>query len=301
MKKLALILSLLFLCSCAPEPQMESYFAMDTLMQATIYGNADVEEIIKEYDDIFSPTKQESVLSAYNRGEWVHNAIFDDVLFRAGQLSQKTDGAFSPNLGHLIDLWNRGYVPNEAEINEALTKQKKINLSAIAKGALSDAIVKELCDKGVSRAILSLGGNVIAHGTRSDGSNWIVGIRDPNGAENEYIATIGVKDKFVVSSGDYERYFEEEGTRYHHILDPKTGCPAKSDLRSVTIVSNDGALADAYSTALFVMGSEKALDFWEKERDFEMVLVTDDKIIVTEGIDDFNLTDEGYTYEVARG
>ncbi len=300
MKRFIAILLIFLLCSCSAKPVQESYFAMDTLMLATIYGKADVEEIIMEYDDIFSPTKQTSTLSKYNRGEWVHNEIFDDVLFRAGQLSQKTDGAFSPNLGHLIDLWNREYVPSEAEINEALSKQKKINLSAIVKGALSDAILKELCDKGVERAILSLGGNVIAHGTRSDGSDWIVGIRDPDGAENEYIATIGVQDKFVVSSGDYERYFEEEGVRYHHILDPKTGYPAKSDLRSVTIISNDGALADAYSTALFVMGSEKALDFWEKERDFEMILVTDSKIIVTEGIDNFNVTDEGYEYEVAR-
>ncbi len=300
MKKLALILSLLFLCSCAPKPQMESYFAMDTIMQATIYGKADVEEIIMEYDDIFSPTKQTSTLSKYNRGEWVHNKIFDDVLFRAGQLAEKTDYAFSPNLGNVIDLWNREVLPSEAEIKEAMSSPKKINLSAIAKGALSDAILKELCDKGVKRAILSLGGNIIAHGTRSDGSDWIVGVRDPDGSENEYIATIGVKDKFVVSSGDYERYFEENGVRYHHILDPKTGMPAKSDLRSVTIVSNDGALADAYSTALFVMGSEKALEFWRKEGDFEAILVLDDKIIITDGIENFNLTDEGYTYEVAH-
>lgn len=300
MKKLALILSLLLLCSCAPKPQMESYFAMDTIMQATIYGKADVEEIIMEYDDIFSPTKQTSTLSTYNRGEWVHNEIFDDVLFRAGQLAEKTDYAFSPNLGNLIDLWNREVIPSEAEINEAITAPKKINLSAIAKGALSDAILKELCDKGVKRAILSLGGNIIAHGTRSDGSDWIVGVRDPDGNENEYIATIGVKDKFVVSSGDYERYFEENGVRYHHILDPKTGYPVKGDLRSVTIVSNDGALADAYSTALFVMGSEKALEFWRKEGDFEAIFVLDDKVIITDGIKNFNLTDEGYTYEVAN-
>lgn len=300
MKKLILILSLLLLCSCTAKPKTETYFAMDTVMLATIYGNADVEELIMEYDDIFSPTKKESTLAKYNRGEWVHNEIFDDVLFRAGQLSQKTDGAFSPNLGNLIDLWNREYVPSQEEINEAGTAPKKINLSAIAKGALSDAICKELCDEGVESAILSLGGNIIAHGTRPDGENWIVGVRDPDGNENEYIATIGVKDKFVVSSGDYERYFEEDGVRYHHILDPKTGYPAKGDLRSVAIISNDGALADAYSTALFVMGSEKALEFWRKEGDFEAIFVFEDKIVVTEGVEEFKLTDEGYTYEVAH-
>ena len=299
MKKLALILSLLLLCSCAQKPQMESYFAMDTIMLATIYGKADIEEIINEYDDIFSPTKQTSTLSAYNRGEEVHNEIFDDVMLRAEELAEKTDYAFSPNLGNLIDLWNEQKVPTDDQIAAALADNTKINLSAIAKGALSDAIYEELSEKGIKSAIISLGGNVIAYGTRPDGSAWTVGVRDPNGAENEYIATISANDEFVVASGDYERYFEEEGVRYHHILDGETGFPAKSDVRSVTIVSENGALADAYSTALFVMGREKALEFWRENDDFEAILVCDDKIIVTEGIENFNLTDEGYTYEVA--
>ena len=299
MKKLALILSLLLLCSCAPKPQTESYFAMDTIMLATIYGEADIEEIINEYDNIFSPTKQTSTLAAHNRGEDVHNEMFDNVLLRAGQLAEKTDYAFSPSLGNLIDLWNEKKVPTEDQIAAALSDNTKINLSAIAKGSLSDAIYEELSQKGIKSAIISLGGNVIAYGTRPDGSAWTIGVRDPNGAENEYIATISASDEFVVASGDYERYFEEEGVRYHHILDPKTGCPAKSDLRSVTILSKNGALADAYSTALFVMGREKALKFWRENNDFEAILVCDDKIIVTEGVKNFNLTDEGYTYEVA--
>ena len=299
MKKLALILSLLLLCSCAQKPQMESYFAMDTIMLATIYGKADIEEIINEYDDIFSPTKQTSTLSAYNRGEEVHNEIFDDVMLRAEELAEKTDYAFSPNLGNLIDLWNEQKVPTDDQIAAALADNTKINLSAIAKGALSDAIYEELSEKGIKSAIISLGGNVIAYGTRPDGSAWTVGVRDPNGAENEYIATISANDEFVVASGDYERYFEEEGVRYHHILDGETGFPAKSEVRSVTIVSENGALADAYSTALFVMGREKALEFWRENDEFEAILVCDDKIIVTEGIENFKLTDEGYTYEVA--
>lgn len=301
MKKFILLLPiLLLLCACSPTPAKQTTFAMDTVMDFTVYDGeiAPLIEAVNEYDKLFSPTREDSELNAVNSGKNSKSETFLKVLNSALSYKEKTKGAFDPTLGDLIDLWNKGKVPSNTEITEAL-HGSKLNLSAIAKGALSDEIVARLNRSTSSSAIISLGGNIIAFGAKPDGEPWVVGIRDPEGDANSYLGTVAVKDKFIVSSGDYERYFEEGGVRYHHILDAKTGYPAKSDLRGVTIVADSGTLADAYSTALFVMGYEKAIEFWKNSADFEAIFVFDDKVIVTEGIANFNLTNEGYTYEVA--
>ncbi len=300
MRKFLLIPILLLLCSCAPTPAKQTTFAMDTVMDFTVYDGeiAPLVEAVNEYDALFSPTREDSDLNAVNNGATSESETFSKVLNAALSYKEKTDGAFDPTLGDLIDLWNKGKIPTDSEIAEALTGSK-LNLSAIAKGALSDELVARLNRSSSSSAIISLGGNIIAFGSKPDGSPWVVGIRDPEGDSNSYLATVGVTDKFVVSSGDYERYFEENGVRYHHILDAKTGFPASNGLRGVTIISDNGALADAYSTALFVMGYDRALEFWRESDDFEAIFVFDDKVIVTEGVMNFNLTNEGYTYEVA--
>ena len=310
MKKFLLLLTLLMLCSCAEKPSEKTVFAMDTVMSISIYGDFtdEIIEIINDYERIFSPTRSDSVLSSINRGEDVHDDVFDNVLESATALSAATGGAFDPTLGNLIDVWSRGSVPSISDIDKALATSgadkinngAKLNLSAIAKGALSDAIYQKLCENEIKSAILSLGGNVLAFGEKPDGAPWTVGLRNPKGDAESYLGTISVRDKFVVSSGDYERYFEQDGVRYHHILDPNTGYPARNDLHAVTVIAENGALADAYSTALFVMGCEQALDFWRESGEFEAVFVLDDKVIVTDGIENFNLTDEGYIYEVAH-
>jgi len=301
MKKFILIPILLLLCACSSQPDKQTTFAMDTVMDFTVYG-ADVApliETVNKYDAVFSPTRKDSELATYNHGDRNQGDLFKNVLEVAEEYHVRTKGTFDHTLGELIDLWNKGEVPTQEEIDHA-KKGDKINLSAIVKGSLSDALVAQLNRSSSSSAIISLGGNIIAFGAKPDNSPWIVGIRNPEGDISSYLGTVAVKDKFVVSSGDYERYFEKDGVRYHHILDPNTGCPAKSDLRGVTIIADSGALADAYSTALFVMGYEQALEFWRNSDDFEAIFTFDDRIIITEGISDFKLTSEGYTYEVAR-
>ena len=135
------------------------------------------------------------------------------------------------------------------------------------------------------RSVVSLGGNVQVLGTKTDGSDWRVAVENP-GEEGTYIGVLEVSDKAVITSGGYERYFEQDGKTYHHILDPKTGYPAESGLTSVTIVSEDGTLADGLSTSLFIMGKEKAIEYWrENSKEFDAILVeSDGTISVTETI-----------------
>ena len=155
----------------------------------------------------------------------------------------------------------------------------KIDLGGIAKGYTSSRIMDIFKENGITSGLVNLGGNVQALGTKTDGSNWRVAVQSP--------------DEAVITSGGYERYFEQDGVTYHHIIDPKTGYPAENGLVSVTIVSSDGTLADGLSTSLFIMGEEKAAEFWKAHSDeFEAILETDDgTIYVTEGLKDSFTTD----------
>ena len=163
---------------------------------------------------------------------------------------------------------------------------------------------------GVESGKISLGGNVFVLGTKPDGSDWRVGIKDPQN-EEALAVILPLRDAYAITSGGYERYFEENGKTYHHIIDPSTGYPADSGLLSVTVVAADngpdwagagnGAMCDAFSTALFVMGEEQALDFWRNGGyDFDLVLVTEDgRVVITAGLADRfeEVKDSGYTYE----
>ena len=177
----------------------------------------------------------------------------------------------------------------------------KVDLGGIAKGFTSDRVMELFSADGVTSGIISLGGNVQTLGTKPDGSLWRVGIQDPDDSSG-IIATIEVADKAVITSGGYQRYFEQDGTTYHHIIDPRTGMPADSGLTSVTIVSDDGTLADGLSTSLFIMGKEAALDYWRAHRDnFDVILVASDgSITISEGLADCCTLSDGSTPEVAQ-
>jgi thiamine biosynthesis lipoprotein len=175
----------------------------------------------------------------------------------------------------------------------------EVDFGGIAKGYTSAEIMDIFKENGVESGMVSLGGNVQVLGAKTDGSAWKVAIQNPN-SEEEYLGVLETVDQAVITSGGYERYFEKDGTTYHHILDPSTGKPAENGLTSVTIVSADGVLADGLSTALFVMGTEKAKEFWKHHsEEFEVILYTDDgKLLVSEGIKDSFQSD--YPVELIR-
>lgn len=323
----AAVVSVSILAGCAPKEISQDFYAMDTVMNITAYGDSDAQDAvnrcvsyINELEADISRTKDSSDVSALNASAGQTVTLSEqtaDVLSNALRLAQETEGQFDPTVAPLSDLWKIGTedaaVPQQVDIDAALpavgyqnvsldgtkaTMQAgaKLDLGGIGKGYAADHVAQILRDAGVESAHISLGGNIYVLGEKDRGVPWTVGITDPDKKE-EYMATLKVSDTSVVTSGDYERYFEQDGKRYCHIFDPKTGYPAETDLRSVTVVSPDSTMADAYTTALFVMGFDKAWEFCQ-QHDVQAVFVLDDHTVrVTDGLkDSFSLTSSEYTY-----
>lgn len=290
------------------------FFAMDTYMTLKAYGAGAEEGIekaekeIRRLEAMLSVTEKDSEVYEINeQGGGILSQDTQRLLNRSLELYQETDGLFDITIYPLMELWGfstkKYHVPSEAELQEILplvdgakifVSENRVRLSAgqrldfggIAKGYAADRVMEILKANGVENALISLGGNIGTLGENEKKEAWNIGIRDPNGTGKEMIGSVRVSGKFVVTSGGYERYFEEAGERYIHILDPKTGYPAKDELLSVSIVSEDGTLADAMSTSMYLMGLEKASAYWKAHREaFDMILVTkEEKIYVTEGI-----------------
>ena len=315
------------LTGCAPKEASQDFYAMDTAMNIRAYGRSAQDAVnecvqyINALEADISRTNEESDLYALNHAEGKPVTVSEqtaDVIKQAMQLAQQTDGMFDPTIAPLSDLWGIGTeharVPEQAEINACLPligyqaiamdgtaismpAQVQVDLGGIGKGYAADQAARILREDGIDRAIVMLGGNVYALGEKEKGMPWVVGITDPN-KPGDYFATLAVKDTSIVTSGDYERYIEQDGKRYCHIFDPKTGYSAETDLRSVTVVSQNSTLADAYSTALYVMGFEQAQKFCE-EQDIQAIFVRrDNHVFVTDGLKDaFSLVNTEYIYE----
>lgn len=290
---------ILLLCGCQAESR-ETIFAMDTVMDLQVWG-ADsqkaveaVKTLITDMENTWSAQKETSVIGKLNRGETVE----DPLLERVQQLSARTGGAFDPKLYSLVKLWGfttkEYYVPTDEEIAVTMTDWQW-DLGGAVKGYAGQKAAELLQEWNVDRAILNLGGNVQTYGNKPNGEPWSIGVQNPDGGDP--VAVVLANGTIsVVTSGDYQRYFEKDGVRYHHIIDPKTGKPAETDLHSVTIICRDGLTADALSTALFVMGLEEGSDFWRQSDDFEAVFLTKEgRIYATEGV-----AISGCEYEVIR-
>ncbi len=313
MKKLLAVslLIALLLCGCASNAPVErEIFAMDTVMTVRVWGDdSDVAAAVSEInrlDALLSVIYENSEVYALNRdGEAELSFDVFDLLVEAIEVSRRTDGAFDPTVYPFVELWgftkDTQALPSQREIDAVLpligfeqvecdgdtvtlVNGGKIDLGGIAKGYTAQKVVELLQERGVETAFLNLGGNVQTLGSKPDGEAWVVGIADPENP-SQAIACLRFTDSLaLVTSGGYQRYFEENGVRFHHILDPKTGCPADSGLASVTVLAQDGAIADGLSTALFVMGIENATTLWRKSDDFEAVFITQDgAIFATEG------------------
>lgn len=296
----------------------EDVFAMDTYMTVTAYGdNADeaVKKSIEEIhrlDDLLSTGKEDSEITQLNqKGRENVTKDTEILLERSLELWQDTDGIFEIGIYPLMEAWGftkkEYHVPSQEVLDELLPLADssqilldsedstveflkdgmEIDLGGIAKGYTSQRIMEIFEENQISSGMVSLGGNVQVKGRKTDGSLWKVAIQSPD-EKDENLGILQAEDCAVITSGGYQRYFEEDGVTYHHILDPSTGYPAQSGLVSVTIVSKDGVAADGLSTSLFVMGEEKAIDYWRKHKDKFDAIMLDEKgnLCVTEGIRD---------------
>ena len=305
-----------------------SFFAMNTYMTFTAYGEqaedalADARARVEEVEALWSVTDEESEIYQANHsgGEPVNvSEETAELVSFALEMAEKTDGALEPTIYPVLRAWgfttDTKQVPSQEEINALLgdvghekitldgtlltvPEGMELDLGAVGKGYAGDLAAEAVRARGIECAILSLGGNIQAVGSRPDGTDWRVGLRSP--WEDGTLGVLRVSDQAVVTSGGYENYFEDkDGNVYWHILDPETGYPAKSGLLSVTIICPQGRMGDALSTALFVMGPQKAEEYWRENGDFEMILVTEEgEILITEGVADHFTLSEGRTEEI---
>jgi len=309
------------------ESSESEIFALDTAITLKVYGKRrdevlkKLENRILELDELLSTGKETSEVSRLNdTGKAVLSETSISLVKKSLELNKQTGGLFDITIYPLMELWGfptKNYrIPSDKEIKATLknvgsdkiifdentgkisfkNKGMKIDFGGIGKGYITDELVKILTDEGVESAIINLGGNVFGLNKKPDGSLWNVAIRDPDEPEN-YMAAIRIGNSAVITSGGYERYFEENGKIYHHILNPKTGKPSDSNLKSVSIVSKNATLADALSTSLFIMGEKKAIEYWRKNgADFDIILMTvDNRLLVSEGISGQVISDK---YEV---
>lgn len=289
-------------------------YAMDTVMSITANGiNAEaavaaVEKEIYKLDSLLDVTATSSDIHAVNASAGRQVTVSEqtaNIVTKALEMSELTGGVYNIAMYPIIREW--GFtagdykIPADATIRTllqnidysqisvnndsiAIPKGMAIDVGGIAKGFTGDLIKDILGARGITSAIIDLGGDVQVIGAKADGSDWRVAINNPFGSD--YLGILSVTDCAIMTSGSYERYFTgEDGKIYHHIMDPKTGRPAESGLVSVTIVAQAGYRGDALATALFIMGVDKASEFWRQHGDFEAILVAENsEIYITEGL-----------------
>ncbi len=305
-------------CGSTPilEKETAEIFAMDTIMDLTVYGESaselliEARQLVQKYEGLFSVNTRTSDVAKLNqssgRAVQVSPETYE-LIQKSIEISKKTEGLFDISIYPLVRAW--GFTKEEYRVPEpeehgrllekvdaskirlepdnrvTLPEGMEIDLGGIAKGYLSQKLTELLREGGAQAAVVSLGGNVQTFGKKPDGTPFMVGITDPSDGTS-VLGTIRIGEKAVITSGSYQRYFEKNGKVYHHIIDKRTGAPAQSDLTSVTVIGEDGVAADSLATALFVMGKEKAVQFAASHPEIQLVLVdTKSQVWTSEGIE----------------
>lgn len=314
------------------KPITKSDYILGTIIDITLYDKSDETIIDKAFDRIREIEAKMTInnadtseIIALNEaagksGVKVSLDTFD-VLERAKYYSEQTNGLFDPTVGSIVKLWNIGTdfaaIPDPKVLEEKrklINKDKlildrstltakleevgmQVDLGAIAKGYAADEVAKILKENGVQHSIINLGGNVLTIGGNMLDKPWKIGIQDPFNPRGDYLGIAAIQDKTVVTSGTYERYFEQDGKRYHHILDPRTGYPADNEVASVSIITDSSMDGDGNSTSLLLLGLEDGMKFVESQKDIEAIFITNDKkVYITSGVKDiFTVTNPEFT------
>jgi len=324
-KIVALLVVLMFLlaaCTKNEEPMTKEEIIFGSIpVKITIFDSSkekeleEAFELIKEIDNKMSKNKETSEVSAINSKAGkdyvsVSKETFE-VIKKSEAFYKTSKGYFDITIGPLVELWDigptTGHIPKETEIQKVLelinynnimfnesnyeiklSKENMIiDLGGIAKGYAADVVVDYFKTSGINKAIINLGGNVSVMGQKNEDDLWSVGIQNPLEPTGSSLGILKASNLSVVTSGTYQRYFEEDGVRYHHILDPKDGYPIRNNLQSVTIVTEISLRADALSTTLFALGLEEGLELANNDESIEAIFVTkENKIYLTDGIKD---------------
>jgi len=286
------------------------FFAMDTYMSITAYGkNAkdaayEAEGKIKGLSEELDVTEPDSWLSLYNAGlAGTVSKDMDEIITAANKAAELTGGAFDVHIYPVVVAWgflSGDYrVPDSAELDTLLADKSMYDFGGIAKGYAADAAAEIMRQHEMKSALITLGGNIYAVGKNTNGKPWRIAVQDPFDMLG-YAGILELTDTSAVTSGGYQRFFEQDGVVYHHIIDPRTGYPAESGLVSVTVVSKNSALADGLSTGLFILGQYHALEIWRENKElFDLVLIADNgNITITAGLDGKFESKNDYTVAV---
>lgn len=315
------------------EPVTKTLYKFDTVINLKLYGDQEaqkhlkeIEKMLDQIDDQINMSNETSEISqvnaaAGNEAVKVSQGTYDLVKVSL-DYAIDTKGAFDPSIGSLINLWQIGnggvHPPAESLIQQAKSlvnyrdiemddknltiklaqKGMSLDLGGIGKGYAADLVSDYLRQEKVESAIIDLGGSsIIAIGSKPNGELWRIGLQDPDRERGEQLAVVQLKDETIDSSGVYERFFMDNGVRYHHILDPKTGYPTQNGIKSVTIIGGSATDADVLSTAVVVMGLEDGLAYIEQKPGLEAMFIMDDnKIYMTPGLQGkINLTNPNYS------
>jgi len=330
---IALLLCLVMalpLCGCTQNAVQKEVFSMDTVMTLTAYGRHandgldSATNIINSMDSMLDPDLESSVTYLINNAEGENVIIppqIADMLNTALEVYNRSGGALDLSVYPIYEAWGEfneetARVPGREELAELLKllhfgemtvtsfqgeanysvcvpAGTQISFGSVAKGCAAEYAINAMREAGVESGLVSLGGNVQTLGLKPDGSNWTIAVENPQ-EPGTYVGTLSVGEMAVVTSGNYQRYFiGEDGKTYHHLIDPDTGKPVENSLLSVTIVCEDGTLADCLSTAMYVLGQKAALKYWRNYGGFDMIMITNEgEVICTAGlIEVFTLTD----------
>lgn len=295
--------------SSAPIHVTEFHF--DTVITVTIYDSSDTSlldgcmDLCEEYENLFSRTKETSEIYKLNHGllekDGDYYLLSDptaDLIQKGLEYCRLSGGAFDITIAPVSSLWDfsseNPHVPEDEKLQKALQhvgwenvdlqgnrirflkEGMEIDLGGIAKGYIADGLKQYLLSNGVESAIINLGGNVLCVGSKPDKTPFTIGIQKPFAERNETLASVSLTDQSVVSSGTYERNFEENGKFYHHILNPETGYPYENHLTSVTIFSDFSVDGDGLSTSCFALGLEKGMELIDSLPGIYALFVTDD-------------------------
>ena len=315
-------------------PYDTTEFLMGTYVSLRIYDEGKEEvldlavERISELADKITTNEPDSEIDAVNEAAGEESVkVSEDVfplLKMAADYSAVSKSGFDYTIGPVTDLWRIGFddarVPEREEIQEVLPlvnhtwvelntetneiflqeTSMKIDLGAIAKGYIADEVKKIFIENGVTTAIIDLGGNVVVMGdspTRDSGG-FNVGVQDPFDSRGTYVAALNLRNQSIVTSGVYERYIEQDGVMYHHLMNPVTGYPFENELASVTIISEDSVDGDALSTIAFGFGLVEGLEYVNNYRNVEGVFITKNReVYTTDGLsENFSLTNDEYDW-----